>query len=109
MHNGNHKVQPYLQTRSPEHALIIRSAKGNKDRIVPLPQCVLSELEVQLRVARAVLKRDVAAGLPVAIPTALAVKYPKAPLQEQWAWVFPAQAATNHPRTGLRVRGGCMR
>ena len=85
--------------------LIIRSAKGNRDRIVPLPQCVLGELEAQLRVARAVLRSDVATGLPVAIPSALAVKYPKAPFQEPWAWVFPAQAPSNHPRTGLRVRG----
>ena len=84
--------------------LIIRSAKGNKDRIVPLPQCVLSELEAQLRVARAVLKSDAAARLPVALPSELAAKYPKAPFQEQWAWVFPAHAPSAHPRTGLRVR-----
>ncbi len=84
--------------------LIIRSAKGNKDRIVPLPQCVLGEMEAQLRVARSVLKDDVAAGLPVAMPTELARKYPKAPFQEPWAWVFPGHAPMTHPRTGLRVR-----
>jgi len=83
---------------------VIRSAKGNKDRIVPLPQCVLGEMEAQLRVARAVLKRDAAAGLPVAMPTELARKYPKAPFQEPWAWVFPAQGPATHPRTGQRVR-----
>jgi len=84
--------------------LIIRSAKGNKDRIVPLPQCVLAELEVQLRVARAVLKSDAAAGLPVALPTMLAAKYPKAGFQEQWAWAFPAHVPSAHPRTGQRIR-----
>jgi integrase len=84
--------------------LIIRSAKGNKDRIVPLPQCVLGEMEAQLRVARAVWKGDAAAGLPVALPTALARKYPRAPFQESWAWVFPADAPARHPRTGQRVR-----
>ena len=84
--------------------LIIRSAKGNRDRIVPLPQCVLGEMEAQLRVARAVLKADAARGLPVALPTELARKYPKAPFQESWAWVFPAHARTTHPRTGQWVR-----
>ena len=84
--------------------LIIRSAKGNKDRMVPLPQCVLRELEAQMRVARAVWKCDVEAGLPIALPTVLARKYPQAPFQEAWAWVFPSHAPMNHPRTGLRVR-----
>ena len=32
--------------------LIIRSAKGNKDRMVPLPQCVLGELETTMRYLR---------------------------------------------------------
>lgn len=84
--------------------IIIRSAKGNKDRIVPLPQCLLGELEAQLRVARAVCRADVAASLPVALPTALARKYPHYPFQEAWAWLFPSHAPGAHPRTGLRVR-----
>lgn len=84
--------------------IIIRSAKGNKDRIVPLPQCLLGELETQLRVARAICRADAAAGLPVALPTALARKYPRYPFQEAWAWLFPAGAPSAHPRTGLRVR-----
>ncbi len=84
--------------------LIIRSAKGNKDRMVPLPQCVLGEMETQLRVARAVWKGDAAAGLPVALPTLLARKFPRAPFEEAWAWLFPAHAPVNHPRTGQRVR-----
>ena len=65
--------------------LTIRSAKGDRDRMVPLPQCVLGELEAQLRVARGVLKKDAAAGLPVRLPRELAAKYPKAPFQEPWA------------------------
>ena len=69
--------------------LILRSAKGNKDRMVPLPECVLGELEVQMRVARTVWKGDVEAGLPVALPTALARKYPKAPFAEPSAWGVP--------------------
>jgi integron integrase len=84
--------------------LIIRSAKGNKDRIVPLPQCVLGELEAQMQVARVVWKKDAAAKLPVAVPGELAVKYPRTPFQEPWAWVFPAQQPSRHPRTGEQVR-----
>jgi integron integrase len=84
--------------------LVIRAAKGNKDRIVPLPEALRGEIEAQLRVARATARGDAAAGLPVAMPTALARKYPKAALQEAWAWLFPAHQPTAHPRTRETVR-----
>ena len=84
--------------------LVIRSAKGNKDRVVPLPVALREEMEAQLRVARAVAAGDKAAKLPVALPSALAAKYPNARFQPAWAWVFPAQAPMKHPRTGATVR-----
>lgn len=84
--------------------LVIRAAKGNKDRLVSLPEAVRGEMEQQLRVARAVAQGDAASGLPVAMPSLLALKYPKAAMQEAWAWVFPANAPTKHPRTGEKVR-----
>lgn len=87
-----------------EGRLVIRAAKGNKDRLVPLPEAVRGEMAQQLRVARAVAQGDAASGLPVAMPSLLAQKYPKAALQEAWAWVFPANAPVKHPRTGELVR-----
>ena len=84
--------------------IIVRQAKGNKDRIVGLPDCLRGELDAQLRVARAVCAGDAAAGLPVALPTLIGTKYPKARFEAEWAWVFPTEKPILHPRTGEKVR-----
>jgi integron integrase len=88
----------------PGRRLLIRGAKGGKDRAVELPLALAGPLEAQLRLARAVWRADAAAGLPVAMPGLLAQKSPKSALTEAWAWVFPAHEPTLHPRTGERVR-----
>jgi len=85
--------------------LLIRGAKGDRDRMVAIP-CQLAEgIRQQMRVARAVwqAQRDV----PVALPGLLARKYPSAPFAVQWAFLFPAQRPTPHPRTGKIVRWRC--
>jgi integrase len=84
--------------------IVVRAAKGNKDRIVALPECLRGAMEGQLRVARAVSKADVEAGLPVALPGLNGVKNPRARFDAGWAWVFPMEKATVHPRTGEKVR-----
>ena len=84
--------------------LVIRAAKGNKDRVVALPECLHGEMTAQLRVARAFAMADAAAGLPVGLPGLLATKYPKARFDAGWAWVFPMEKPIAHPRTGERVR-----
>jgi integron integrase len=84
--------------------LVLRAAKGNKDRVVPLPECLRGEMEAQLRVARMVARADAEAKLPVAMPGLLAAKYPKAKFDSEWAWVFPMDKPVAHPRTGERVR-----
>ena len=40
----------------------------------------------------------------MAMPGLLARKSPRLGLSEAWAWVFPAHAPVEHPRTGERVR-----
>ena len=84
--------------------LVVREAKGNKDRMVLLPDCLRGEMEAQLRVARAVAKADAEAKLPVALPGRLRVKYPRAPFEAAWGWVFPGDKPVNDPRSGERVR-----
>lgn len=84
--------------------LFIRGAKGAKDRVVDLPQVLAEAMGAQLHAARAVWRVDVAAGLPVAMPGLLAKKSPRMALTQAWAWVFPAHAPIQHPRTGERVR-----
>jgi site-specific recombinase XerD len=84
--------------------LTIRGAKGGKDRIVSLPECMVAEVEAQMRVARAVWRGDAAAGLPVSLPGLLGRKSQRLGLTEAWAWIFPAHEPIAHPRTGERVR-----
>lgn len=84
--------------------LLIRAAKGNNDRVVPLPCSLYAGLRDQLEVARVVWKRDVAAGVPIQLPGQLARKYPQSRFAWKWAWVFPQHSTCQHPRTGETVR-----
>ena len=82
--------------------LIIRDAKGGKDRRVPLPCSLVAPLKAQIDRARKAWEWDRAhaPSVGVTLPHRLAVKYPSAPRSWQWFWVFPAAGHCNHPRTG---------
>lgn len=84
--------------------LVIRGAKGGKDRVVLLPASVRTELRQQLLRARDTWQRDSQNRLPVALPFQLARKYPEYQFAWPWAWLFPAQGTCRHPRTGQVVR-----
>lgn len=84
--------------------LLIRAAKGDKDRVVALPCSLFSGMRDQLEAAKVIWKRDVAAGIPIALPGLLAKKYPQSRLAWKWAWVFPQHTPCKHPRTGETVR-----
>ena len=84
--------------------LVIRGAKGGKDRVVEVPRVLAGDLAAQMRLARAVWQADAAAGLPVALPGLLARKSPRLAFTEAWSWIFPAHKASKHPRTGEPVR-----
>jgi integron integrase len=86
-------------------AIIVRDAKGGKDRVVMLPRSLRDELKQQLRLSHALWEADRAAKLPgVDMPHALAVKYPRAGESWGWHWVFPQAAIASDPRTGARRR-----
>ncbi len=84
--------------------LIIRGAKGGKDRVVGVPCALMAQIVEQIARAKVVWQADQLRKLPVEVPGQLAAKYRGAPFAWQWAWVFPAHHACNHPRTGERVR-----
>ena len=84
--------------------LVIRSAKGGKDRVVPIPRSTLDDLQKQMKSTRAVWKKDQADKIPVALPGQLAEKYPRSQFSWNWAWFFPAAQPCVHPRSGKRVR-----
>lgn len=84
--------------------LIIRRAKGGKDRVVPLPCSLAREIEAQLKTARLTFERDAAAGVPIKLPSRMERKYPRAQFSWHWAWLFPQAAPCLDPRDGRRVR-----
>ena len=87
------------------HVLIVRSGKGDKDRVVMLPRSLVPALRQQLADARALWGTDRAAGrLGVFMPHALDNKYPRAGLSWAWHWVFPSEKLSLDPRCGIERR-----
>lgn len=84
--------------------LIIRRAKGGKDRVVALPCSLAGEIKAQMEAARVIWARDVAAGVPIKLPSRMEKKYPRAESSRQWAWLFPQAAPCRDPRGGRLVR-----
>jgi integron integrase len=71
--------------------LAVRSGKGNRDRVAPLPMSVVPALRRQLERVRHQHAADLAAGAGwVELPFALARKLPNAGRELAWQWVFPA-------------------
>lgn len=90
-----------------ESKLVVRGAKGGKDRFVSLPCSLMPALRAQVLVAKAVAEQDRANRVPVALPGLLATKYPHWQFAPKWAWLFPARSTCEHPRTGITVRWRC--
>jgi integron integrase len=81
--------------------IMIRDAKGNKDRITILPQSLLEQLQAHLVQVKQTYNDDLALGYgAVYLPFALDRKYPNANRQWIWQYVFPAQSRSLDPRSG---------
>jgi len=66
-----------------------------------LPQTTIEPLRQQLRYVETLHARDLEAGHgDVELPHALARKYPKAPFELAWKFVFPSHKLSTDPRTG---------
>jgi integron integrase len=85
--------------------VLVREGKGDKDRVTMLPSAVVPRLNAHLERVRTLHAADLAAGFGrVALPDALARKYPHADREWGWQWVFPASTISADPRTGERRR-----
>ena len=85
--------------------IVIREAKGRKDRVVPLPANLIAELTQQIEIARNDHNNDVAQGHGrVYLPDALARKYTNADKEFKWQYVFPASVISKDPRSGIYRR-----
>lgn len=71
--------------------IIVRAAKGDKDRLVMLPKSLHQRLEAQVAHVEERWRRDVARGGGYApVPEALAHKRPRAGKELPWQFVFPS-------------------
>jgi integron integrase len=84
--------------------LTVRDGKGQKDRITLLPAGLSEPLRRQISRVRRLHDQDVAAGISVELPSALALKYPNASREWAWRWVFPALRTYRDSRSGERRR-----
>jgi integron integrase len=71
--------------------ILVRDAKGQKDRVTVLPSALVPELRRHLDRVRLLYEGDRQERLPgVSLPFALRRKYPGADTSWPWFWVFPA-------------------
>jgi integron integrase len=81
--------------------IIVRHGKGSKDRVVMLPKAARPDLDRQLAWRRQLHERDLRAGLArVALPDALARKYPRAAQELGWQFLFASRQRSRDPKTG---------
>jgi integron integrase len=80
--------------------LLIRHGKGGKDRRTMVPAAAKAALLGQLDRARGLYEKDRAAEVGVPLPDALDGKYPAAPFEWGWYYVFPARQRGRDPRDG---------
>jgi integron integrase len=85
--------------------IIVRDAKGGRDRVTVLPATGVAPLREHLAKLFDRFERQRRLGEPgVSLPRALGRKYPRASTQWGWQWVFPAGALCRDVYSGLPTR-----
>jgi integron integrase len=80
--------------------ITVRDGKGEKDRVTPLPDALLTVLQRQMERVRLLHDEDLAAGFGrVYLPNALEKKYPNAAAELGWQYLFPAPKCSLDPRS----------
>lgn len=85
--------------------LVVRDGKGGKDRVTMLSDNLVDPLKQQIERARVIHEQDLREGFgAVYLPFALERKYPNAPREWAWQYVFPATHRSVDPRTNIERR-----
>lgn len=85
--------------------ILVRDGKGAKDRVTMLPESIKTDLQAHLVKRRALYEQDKAVSrASVYLPDALARKYPNAPTEWGWQYVFPSGSYSIDPRSGEERR-----
>jgi integron integrase len=82
--------------------ILVRDGKGAKDRVTMLPESMIEPLQEHLRRVRALHDADLVNGYgDVELPDAIARKYPRAPYEWGWKFVFPSHKPSTDRATGV--------
>ena len=85
--------------------IVVREAKGNKDRITTLPASIIPELKKHLNKVFLQHKEDLKKGKGrTKLPYALSKKYPNADKDFYWQYAFPADKFIKDKESGLVFR-----
>jgi integron integrase len=85
--------------------ILVRDGKGSKDRVTMLPTSIKPALWDHLKEVKALHLTDLAAGHGrTKLPHALALKYPQAPADWAWQFVFPAPSLYTDRDSGEQRR-----
>lgn len=85
--------------------IMIRSGKGNKDRVTVLPDRLFEPLQAHLEKVRALHEQDLREGFGrVYLPFALNRKFATADRDWAWQYVFPSKKRSVDPRSGITRR-----
>jgi integron integrase len=85
--------------------LIVRDAKGGKDRVTVLPTSIVDPLRAHLAKLHIRFEQQRRLGEPgVSLPIALARKFPNSSRQWGWQYLFPANSLCQDVYTGQPIR-----
>ena len=85
--------------------ITVRRGKGDKDRMVMLPQKLKRRLREHLKVVKRIHEQDLSDGWgQMPLPNALDKKYPRASREWRWQWVFPQDRRWRQVGTGKQGR-----
>ena len=88
-----------------ERVLTVHDGKGKKDRTLPLPESLLSEIGEHLEKLHVLHEQDLREGYDgVFMPAALGQKWKSAAKEFPWQWFFPAKTLTFVPEENEKRR-----
>jgi len=106
MYGGGLRLMECLRLRVKDvdfenRTLTLRDTKSNRDRVTCLPESVIPALMLHLAKVKVQHTIDLADGRgEVELPFALDKKYPNAPFEWAWQYIFPAAGFSADPRSG---------
>ena len=96
MYGGGLRVSECVSLRVKDidfdnRTIFIRGGKGKKDRVTVLPRSCVPQLLHQIEIVKNLLRRDILDDFAGStFPDALARKYPNAPRELAWQYLFPS-------------------